>query len=201
MPPLCFLLKFKAMKLLNSQNKNPLSKKNQSGKTVAFFTTGFSIIELMVYISVFTFISILVINMFISVSSAFVEIKSNHELARSGSALLEKMTREIKWANSIDGGSTLGTAPSTLILNGTDSSGTARSVTFNVSSGKVHLTENAVDTGSLLTSSVTVDSFLVRQITTTTSSAVRIEATLTFTRANSSRTETFYSTVALRGGY
>jgi Tfp pilus assembly protein PilW len=165
------------------------------------YKSGFSIIELMVYISVFTFISILVINMFISVSSAFVEIKSNHELARSGSALLEKMTREIKWANTIDASSTLGTAPSTLILNGTNSSGIARSVTFSVINGKVNFTEDAVDSGSLLTSSVTVDSFLVREITTTTSSAVKIEATLTFTRANSSRTETFYSTVALRGGY
>lgn len=163
--------------------------------------SGFSIVELLIYISVFAFISILVINMFITVSGAFVEIKANHELSRSGSAVLEKITREAKWANTIDAGSTLGTAPSVLILNGTDSSGIARTARFDVTSNKIHFTENGTDLGSILSSSVTVDSFLVREITTTASSAIRIEATLTFTRGQTTRTETFYSTVALRGGY
>lgn len=184
-------------KILQPRTYNPcLPTGRQAG-----YNKGFTIVELLVYMAVFAFISILVINMFLSISRAFVEIKANHELAQSSSAVLERMTREIKWANGIDGASTLGTSPSVLILNGTDSSGSARVATFNVSSSKVNFTENATSFGSLLTNNVTASNFMVRQITTTISSAVRIEVTLTFTRGSIVRTENFYTTVALRGGY
>lgn len=165
------------------------------------FSAGFTMVELLVYIVVFSFISILAVNMFLSISSAFVEIRGNHELARSGGAVLEKMTREIKWANTIDASSTLGTAPSTLILNGTDLSGTARTTTFAVSNGDLIFSEGGTSVGSLLSGSVSVDSFLIREITTSVSSAVRIELTLSYERGSTTRTENFYTTVSLRGGY
>lgn len=178
-----------------------MKKKLEINNKKINYSLGFTLVEFLVYIGVFSFISILAVNMFLTISSAFVEIRANHELSRSAFLVMEKITREIKSANSINGSSSLGSSASSLILNGLDSSGNPRTVSFSISGGQINFYENENLIGGLLTNTVSVNSFLVRNVTTNVSSALKIELALSFNRGSVVKTENFYSTVILRGGY
>jgi Tfp pilus assembly protein PilW len=172
-------------------------KKNFSTKI-----SGYSLLEIIVYLGIFTVISILVINSFIIVASSFRQIRTNRDLLESGSTAMERISREIREAGSIDiPNSTLGTSPGALQLNSTDSGGEAQLVNFNVLSGAINLTEGGVLTGNLLGSNVIVTSLIFRRMSTSASEAVKIEMTLQDTRSKHATTKNFYDTVILRNEY
>ncbi len=166
------------------------------------YNGGYALPEVIVYLTLFVLMSVLVVNMLLTMSKAFSEIRANRDMTRSGSSMMERITREIQNAESIDTvNSTFGTSPGVLTLSGHNSSGTARTIKFSVSSGTVHVYENGVDQGLLSANPTTETSLLFYNITTTHGSAVRVVITLTDTRGTNVRTENFYTTAALRGSY
>jgi type II secretory pathway component PulJ len=169
--------------------------KNKS--QIAGHNRGFTLIESVIYTALVISLSVLLITMLSVMYRVFSESRATRDLLTSSQGVMERMTREIRGATSIDTvTSVFGTSPGTLKLNKASTT-----VQFALSSGAVAFTDNGTLAGNLTSSQVTVTSLIFRKIVTTNSSAVRIEMTLRSLRAPSSRTITVYDTAVLRGGY
>jgi type II secretory pathway component PulJ len=161
---------------------------------------GYSLIEMVIYIATFAVFAIVIINSLIIVMGAFNRSRSNRDLLESGNFAFERISREIKLAESIDtGNSTLDTSPGTLVLDTTDADDDSREVSFVMSDEDLNLYEDGVLVGDLLGDNVSVTNLVFRQISTSAGSAVRIEMTLESLRNNKSHN--FYDTIILRGDY
>lgn len=164
--------------------------------------TGYSIVEIIVYLAIFTAISVLVINLFIVVLGSFATTRTNRDLLESGSTSMERIAREIRQAKNVDVvNSMLNSSPGILQLNSTDSTGTVMLVKFSVSDGTLNLYENGTLVGNLLGQNISATSLIFRRITTTNGEAVKIELTLQDNLSKSLQTANFYNTIILRGGY
>ncbi len=164
--------------------------------------SGYSIIEIIIYVAVFAVITLVIMNSFIVLVSFFNQTRTNHDLVKNGNIALDRMSYEIRLANNIrTGTSTLGSSPGVLDLDSVDSGGTAQTVKFDVSSGDLNLSYNSTLQASILAPNIDVTSLIFRKITTTNSTAVKVEITLQDTRDRTGLTEKFSDTIILRGGY
>jgi len=162
--------------------------------------SGYSIVEIIVYLAIFSILSVLVINSFIRVLSSFNNTAVNRKLLESGTVAMERMTREIRQAQSIDASSTL--ADPFLVLK--TSSGYVcfnKTVGGNLDFSSGATTSCGTIQGDLLDDHVFLTRMIFRPITTTESRAVKIEMTLEYREGDVTRSENFYDTVVLRGSY
>lgn len=158
----------------------------------------FSIIEIIIYLAIFAVISIVVINSFIIILSSFSTIRTNHDLLDSGSMAMERMSREIRQAKSID----IANGTSDILqLNSTDSSLNAVVIKFEKEGDALNIYEDGELVGNLLASNIVLNSISFDRISTTNSEAVKIKIILEDTKSKINRVENFYDTVVLRGGY
>lgn len=163
---------------------------------------GYSVMEIIVYIAIFSFFSITVINSFSAVLGSLSQSRTDRDLLESGSTVMERITREIRQATSVDVvNSTLSSTPGVLQLNSTNSGGSAMIIKFITSSGALNLYQDGALVGNLLGQNISVTSLIFRRITLTNGEAVKVELTLQDTRSKTSRSENFYSTIVLRGSY
>lgn len=172
-------------------------------KSLSIFNRqGFTLTETIVYIAIFSVLSLITLQAMFAVTRAFTDLRVSRDLNSSGTALLERMSRDIRGAYDIDTAqSTLGTSPGRLMLNTKDSSGVATTVEFYVENNIVKVKEGGVAQGPLMTSSTHITSFIVRQISGTNTKAVKVEVAMSASRGDITRTRSFYTTATLRGTY
>ena len=168
------------------------------------FNKGVSLVEIIIYLAIFTVISILVINSFITTLSSFSTIRTNHELLNSGSIAMERISREIRQAKSIDLVNSQTNGGEVLQLNSTDNSGNNMVIKFIKEGNNLNIYKNGTIVGNLLVQNVIVTSISFDRISTTSeakSEGVKIKIVLQDTRSKLNKTANFYNTVILRGGY
>ena len=66
---------------------------------------------------------------------------------------------------------------------------------------ELEILKNGALFGNLLVQNISLNKLIFRRITTAHSEAVKIEIELQDTRSKTAKTESFYDTVVLRGGY
>ncbi len=165
------------------------------------YKKGNTLIEMLVYISIFAVLSITIVNVLVTMMKSFSEVQAYRDLAEASTVSLERITREIKGATSVDvANSTFNVSPGVLQLNTTDSGGTAKTVKFDISSNQLRLTENGVVTGNIVGGNISVNSLVFRNITTNKGNAIRIEMTMQNTR-DRTISKDFYSTAIIKGAY
>lgn len=163
---------------------------------------GFTLIEMLVYIAIFTVLSILAIQAMFLVTRAFTDLRVSRDLNSSGSALFERMSRDIRGAYDVDEmQSTLGSSPGRLTLDTKDSLSANTTVEFYVEGGVVKIKEGGAEQGTIMTTTTSIDNFVVRKISGTNTDAVKVEATITASRGGITKTRNFYTTATLRGTY
>lgn len=161
---------------------------------------GYNLVEVIVYVAIFAIISIVVINGILISMSSFIAARSNRALANAGFDVMERMSREIRGAISVEPtGTTTGSHPGSLVLHTLDEVGDPATVSFNVVSDIVMLSENGVLSGDLFDDDIKVTNLVFTEITTAQGVAVKVE--LTLEHIASAQSEDFYNTVALRGSY
>lgn len=158
----------------------------------------FSIIEIIIYLAIFTIVSIVVINSFIIVLSSFTTIRINHDLLGSGSMAMERISREIRQASSID---VVNTTSEVLQLNSTDSSGNIVVIKFAKEGDALNIYKDGNIVGNILASNIILNSISFDRIVTTKGEGLKIKIVLQNTGGKIERIENFYNTVVLRGGY
>lgn len=165
------------------------------------YKKGNTLIEMLVYISIFAVLSIAIVNVLVTMMKSFSEVQAYRDLAEATTVSLERITREIKGATSVDvANSTFNSSPGILQLNTTDSGGAAKTVKFDVSSNQLRLTENGTVTGNIVGGNMSVTSLIFRNITTSKGTAIRIEMTMQNTRGRTI-SKNFYSTAIIKGAY
>lgn len=153
---------------------------------------GYSIVEIVIYLAIFAAVSILVVNSFITILSSFHTTSVNRKLLESGTVSMERMSREVRQATSINASST----SDSLVLD--VSGGT---VSFKKEDGNLNFYSGNVLQGNLLDDSVSLTGLTFRNITTTESQAVKIEMTVEYREGTIVKSENFYDTIILRGSY
>ena len=158
---------------------------------------GFSIVEILVYLAIFTALSILVINSFITILSSFDITNMNRKLLESGTISMERISREIRQAESVNAITT----STALVLNSHDNLESDMVIKFINEDGKLNFYKNDNLEGNLLGQNISVTNLIFSRITTAKSEAVRIIMTLQYSGENNIKSENFYDTIILRGGY
>lgn len=168
--------------------KNKLMKLNK----------GVSLIELVIYVALFVVLSLAIVKSLISMTNSFKSVQTNLRLSNSGSAVMERMSREIAQSSSIDTvNSTFGTSPG--VLQFTYTSGSLQTIKFMVVSGELKLYRNGTLVGDLTGPNVSVTSLIFNNLDSANGNAIKISMTLQDTK--SSKSESFYLTVKERGTY
>ncbi len=158
---------------------------------------GFSLIEVVFYVSIFLILSIVTIDALIVITKSFKTTKVNIELAQGGT-ILEKIAREIKQAESV----TL-VSSSDISINTFDEDGNAKNIRYLLSGSNLAVYENGSGTssGNLNPSNIKINSISFTDLNTTLSNAIRISITIGSNHFNSTKEANYYTTVVLRGGY
>ena len=163
--------------------------------------SGYSLMEAVVYVALFVGLSVCLIDVTLILSKSYTEVRVNRDLLDSSQALVERMSREIRTAKSIDATSALDTDPGSLLLHTTDASGTARTMAFALTSGVLYVKDNGGAPVALSGQDVSVSSLVFHSIALSEGAGVRFEITLQSLRSASHKTINLSDTVVMRGGY
>lgn len=162
---------------------------------------GFTLMEMLIYVTIFVMIAGVVITSFVVVLGTFSNSQTNRDLQESGSTAMERITREIRQANTVNPSSTLGVTPGSLELATTDSVGAAATVRFVFENNAINMYKNGALADNLIGQNVVPTSLIFRKISTSNGTAVKIEMVLKDNRGKDHRTINYYDTVILRGAY
>lgn len=161
---------------------------------------GFSIVETLVYISVFSGVFALIIPVLVILSQAQRRIYSFHTINSAAAVSMERITRDVRSASSIDlAGSVFGVHPGELTV--VEVEGAVSTTTrFYLESGALMVDENGVAQGAL-SENASVVSLVFRRIETASSEGIRIELQLSDSSGTAVEQAAFYSTAFARGSY
>ncbi|MCR4334586.1 MAG: hypothetical protein NUV47_02580 [Patescibacteria group bacterium] len=151
---------------------------------------GFSIIEIIIYVSILTATTVLILSTFLTISRSNLSFKQNKDIQNVVSVGLETMIKEIREASSID------TIGNTLKLN-TMYNNASSTVLFYVDQARLMMSRDDILQGPLTPQEISVTNLTFYQISTDVSEAVKIEMTI----QEGIKTENLYDTVVLRGSY
>jgi len=166
-------------------------------------SSGFSLIETLVYVSILVVILIAVINTALIMSRSYGELSASRNINSSVVSALERITREVRWAYDVDNSqSTLNVHPGSLTLSTTNYFGESSTVEFYLEDGVLKIKEGGVYKGVLTSPNVQVVNLVFRPVSSGRSQMIKVEITLEgVVRRGRIRSETFYDSVVLRGSY
>jgi len=154
------------------------------------------------YVAILIMLVLAILQSLIPLSRAFRTLSSNSSVNAVAQTALERMVREIRSATSVDlVNSTFGSSPGQLQLNTLDASGNATTIQFYMSGTSIRIKEAGVDTGPLSPATARVTSLIFRKITTSNSTAIKVEMTVESGSGASYISKNFYVTGVLRGSY
>lgn len=170
---------------------------------------GYSMLELVFYIAIFSITALLVLNSILAMVSSFKENKAHNNLIQN-SKIIEKISREIRNSESVNTISS-----SSLKLNNKDGAGNPRTSTFTLSGNDLNFYENDVLVGVLNPDNISVTSltftsvafvrgdsvYSAAEIVPLNSAAIKITLTLEVNSFGVIKSKTFYNTVVLRDSY
>lgn len=156
---------------------------------------GFSLVEMIVYLAIMTVITITLVQSFIVVLKSNKSSFIDSVIRNSGYSIMENIIRETRKSEDINICSS-----SLLSLIQKDNN----VVIFSINDGVMTLSEGIgiqTDKGTLNSSDIKITDFNCNIINTTKSKAVKLKIELSTQVNDQNKTESFYSTVILRGSY
>lgn len=156
---------------------------------------GFSLVEMIVYLAIMTIITTTLVQSFIVVLKSNKNSFVDSVIRNSGYSIMENIIREARKSNDIN-------TCSSNLLSFVQANNNI--VNFSVSNGVVDFSEGIstqVSKGPLNNSDIRVTSLNCNIINTENSKAIKFKIDLSTTIDGQYKTESFYSTVILRGSY
>jgi Tfp pilus assembly protein PilW len=154
---------------------------------------------MLVYIAILSIVVSAITLTAISMLNTFARLRASQDIAETGVVALERITREIRFANTVNiGASTLGSHPGVLVLSSVDESDNPIVLTFSVLNGRIIITKNGASS-PLTRSTVTVSNLEFTYTPGTNSSAVLIECTLERDFKGTTISKDFRTFVVLKG--
>lgn len=166
------------------------------------FRGGFTIIEITVYVGLFSLLSVIIINTMWSTIRISNELRVSRDINDSAVVVMERLTRDIRNATQIDlAYSAFATSPGRLTLQTVTASGTAMTIEYFVASSTLRIKENGIDKGSLLSTRSQIDGLVFYYISRGATTAIKTELHIKSVRGASTNLDHFYNTTILRGTY
>src|SRR3989344_7254095 len=168
------------------------------------YNRGASLIETLIYSAILAVLSVLAINTVLAMLSAFSQARALKQAGLSAETSLERLTREVRLASSIDEGASFFTASSSrLVLNTVKSAADPTPVSrqFFVSGSRMAVQEGSDPVEFLTSNKILISSFWAAKITTPNSQAVKVVLALETVPGKHQARQTFYQHVILRGRY
>ena len=164
---------------------------------------GFTLLEMFIYISLLSIITIAVINVFFSETNAWANARAERNASDAGRLIMERIVQEVKLARSVNTSASILGAPSgKLVLE------TFESVTSTVPStleifldGQELKLKKGTESSVSLSGSARVQELIFHHLTSPESQAVRILLTVEVSQGRFSKTKTFTTAAVLRGSY
>lgn len=168
-------------------------------RTTQKYKKGVTLLEAVVYFSLLAIVSMVVVDSLFSLFRSYSIIRVGQDIETSAIQVLDRMTRDIRDADSVVVGQSSFGIPASYVTLSMNSSGTDL-VKYSASSSRIVVDKNGVYLGNLSLSTVTVDNFNIRYINGTSTQALKIELGLVGTVRHASTTmyKNFYTTVQLR---
>lgn len=159
---------------------------------------GYSLVEAVFYIAILSLFFILIINAIISFTRPYRDIVALRFAETSGLDSMERITREIRAATSVDtGNSTLGSSPGVLTLISTYG-GVSTTTKFYLDGGVLKLDVNGSYLGPLSSSKTSVTNLVFRKADNSRSSLIKVELTVSATVGTATKTKKYYSSTILK---
>lgn len=163
------------------------------------FTKGYTLIEMVIYVSLLTVIFVLSVNMLLSFSNSYRTLSALRVAEHSALDAMERISRDIHSATSVDSGnSTLGTSPGVLTLI-TTSNSVSTTTKFYIQNGVLKVDVNGVYFGPLTLISASTTSLTFGLLSNTGGNAVKVDMTVEATIGTVTKSKTYHTTVILRG--
>lgn len=158
---------------------------------------GFTLIEVLVYIAVLILATMVMVSLFLSLSTTLSRNQVERELSQTAQVALEKIVRDIRSATTADTATVNQLTLQTL--------GGATTTIFTLSGSSVTMNLNGVDYGPLTSDSVSVDDLVFTKYEAPGAELetilVRAALTLSVSTRVASTTQTYYTSAVLRGSY
>ena len=164
-----------------------------------FFSRGFSLVEMIIYIAILTLMLGVIISMLSSMIRTERIADSSKAVENAAIFGLERIVREVRDASTVAASSTLNTSPGLLSLSGTDGNGQPKTVEFSLQQGVLHIKENGTDKGALTENKAKVTSLIFNLISNTNSKSIKTVMTVESGTSTTYIQKTFYTTTILRG--
>jgi hypothetical protein len=174
--------------------------KNCSAKGYKENRAGFSLLEMLIYVGLFSFFMIIAVNASIIMTGAYARARTAKLLDSAAVNILSKIAAEARQSSAINALSTLGVSPGHLILEKSLDTGTEE-VEFYIGDGRLIFERNNEAVGGITSPGVQVNSLVFRKIDSVHGQALKVELSLTASKGGETKSETFYQTVVLRGSY
>src|SRR3989344_9398076 len=159
---------------------------------------GYSLIEVIIYVGILTLVSIVVLNLLFSFTQSYKTLAALRAVEHSAIDAMERMTREIRASTAVVvAQSTFGSSPGVLTIS-SNSSGISKTVKFYLDSGILKMDIDGSYFGPLTSSNTTVSSLTFYNLTSTNSSAVKLDMTVSATVSDVTQTKIYHTTVVLK---
>ena len=160
---------------------------------------GYTLVEMTIYVSVLLVITFVVVNTTLSFTKSYRELKTSRLVEHSALDAMERMTRDIRGADSVDvANSTLGTSPGVLTIVSTVNS-LSTTTKFYVQNNILTMDVNGVYFGPLSLSDASVTNLTFRRYDSGISESVRIDLTVEASLGPVTKLKTYHSTIILKG--
>lgn len=164
--------------------------------------SGFSLIEVLLYVAIFSVMSVISMNTLFQAIRSFDALRISRDINDSSVGIMERLTRDIKGSRAVDlANSTFAVSPGRLTLNTVSASGTPLTVEYYVDGSTLRYKEDGVEKGSLMSAKTAIDALVFRYINSGSTIGVKIELHLSSARGGVTRIDHFYDTVLMRGTY
>jgi len=155
--------------------------------------SGFSLVEMVVYIAVLILIVVGSITLLFGLEDMFSKYRAEQLVFRSSTTALERILHDIREASTVDAFSYGGEGSLTLTVAGD-------TIVYATSSDAIHRTENGTDQGAITDEAVSVTELRFYGYASTTELA-RIEMTMSAAVGETTISRTFNAGAVLRGSY
>jgi type II secretory pathway pseudopilin PulG len=162
---------------------------------------GFTLVELLLYISGMIMILGLIIFFIIQTYNIYQDLVSEQRIDRVGSQIVDTITREIRTGESLVlGESILGVANGQLTFNAIESGSTIEKV-FSIVDGRIAYRENSGELEYITPDDVTVTGLYFTMLNSSVSTAIQYSVDIEITRDDMTETKFFSSLSILRYSY
>jgi competence protein ComGC len=160
--------------------------------------SGYSLVEMVIYVAIISVISIVIVNMLLSFSQSYRNLTVLRLIEHSGTDSFERMVRDISAANSVDTGNSIFNSNPGVLTLVASYGGNSTTTKFYVQNGILKVDVNGSYFGPLTVSNTSISNLVFTLLDSGISNAIKIDMTLVATSGPVTKTKTYHSTILLK---